>query len=251
MTFAVIRAQRSAVQFDSDMDSLSADLEKVPTLPTKIDPLLALELRLRWLEALIFGVKQDLGRPNLKHGETVSKLAETVQRNLNKAVQGNEGLTKFMDQCMFFFSFTFWFIHAYSSILLPFDIDDQHAPLLIPSFVLPDTAANPPTYDKMSAEELDAYLTEMEPEIRTADREMLEVEALEKRGVTGAGRLLGKYLSRSKLLLMILGFIDYEDLQPRLKVVLDAYEEDVRLANSLESRIASLVERHTTYVCLT
>lgn len=86
------------------MDSLSAaDLATAslaPTPPTKIDPLIALELRLRWLEALILGVKQDLGRASLKHGETVSRLAETVQRNLNKAVQGNEGLTKFMDQCM-------------------------------------------------------------------------------------------------------------------------------------------------------
>ena len=61
----------------------------------------------------------------------------------------------------------------------------------MPSFVLSDTVTDPPTYDKMSAEELDAYLTEMEPEIRTADRDMLEVEALEKRGVTGAGSLLG------------------------------------------------------------
>jgi Cu+-exporting ATPase len=61
----------------------------------------------------------------------------------------------------------------------------------MPSFVLSDTVPDPPTYDKMSAEELDAYLTEMEPEIRTADRDMLEVEALEKRGVTGAGKLLG------------------------------------------------------------
>ena len=98
-----------------DMDPLSADLEKkslqaaaaatvtaslVPAPPTNIDPLLALELRLRWLEALILGVKQDLGRASLKHGETVSRLAEIVQRKLNKAVQGNEGLTKFMDQCM-------------------------------------------------------------------------------------------------------------------------------------------------------
>jgi Cu+-exporting ATPase len=74
---------------------------------------------------------------------------------------------------------------------LPFDIDDHHAPLLMPSFVLSETVTDPPTYDKMSAEELDAYLTEMEPEIRTADRDTLEVEALEKRGVTGAGRLPG------------------------------------------------------------
>ena len=92
------------------MDSLSKEFSQatatataslVPAPPTKIDPLIALELRLRWLEALILGVKQDSGRPSLKHGETVSRLAEMVQRNLNKAVQGNEGMTKFMDQCMF------------------------------------------------------------------------------------------------------------------------------------------------------
>ena len=61
----------------------------------------------------------------------------------------------------------------------------------------------------MSEEELDAYLTEMEPEIRNADRDMLEVEALEKRGVTGAGKLLGNpifYLLQSRFILMILGF---------------------------------------------
>jgi len=203
----------------------SSEVTNTPALPpTKIDPILALELRLRWLEALVLGVNQDLGRDrkgkareeystataaiaSLKHGETLSRLAEKVQQKLDKVVEGNEGLTKFMNQY------------------------DKHAPLLMPSFVLSDTVRDPPTYDKMSAEELDAFLTEIEPEIRAADRDMLEVEVLEKRGVTGAGRLL-----------------DYEELQPRLKAILDAYEEDVRVANSLERRIASLVERHATYV---
>lgn len=107
---------------------------------------------------------------------------------------------------VFFFSFSFC---KCSCIIFFFDIDDQHASLLSPSFVLSDTVLDPPTYDGMSEEELDAYLTEMEPEIRNADRDMLEVEALEKRGVTGAGKLLGKpvfYLLQSRLLLMILGF---------------------------------------------
>jgi hypothetical protein len=109
----------------ADMDSLSADLATatataslVHAPPTKIDPLIALELRLRWLEALILGVKQDLGRPSLKHGETVSKLAETVQRNLNKAVQGNEGLTKFMDQCMSSF-LSFFLLRMFKCITFP------------------------------------------------------------------------------------------------------------------------------------
>ncbi|KAF8809498.1 hypothetical protein BYT27DRAFT_7094051 [Phlegmacium glaucopus] len=193
------------------MDSLSFDPEQAADTastapPAKIDPLLALELRLRWLEALILGVKQT-AIANLKHGETLSRLAEMVQQKLNKAVQGNEGLTKFMNQY------------------------DKHAPLLMPSFVLSGTIPGPPMYDNMSPAEMDAFLTEMEPEIRTADRDMLEVEALEKKGVTGAGRLL-----------------DYEELQPRLKAILDAHEEDARLADSLEIRIASLVERHATYV---
>ena len=107
------------------MDSPSADSNQqqppqaaATVSPAKIDPLLSLELRLRWLEALILGVKQDLGRErkgkakedystaaaaiaNLKPGETLSRLTETVQQKLDKAVQSNEGLTKFMNQCMY------------------------------------------------------------------------------------------------------------------------------------------------------
>jgi hypothetical protein len=44
----------------------------------------------------------------------------------------------------------------------------------------------------MSSTELDAFLSEMEGEIRAADRDLREVDALEKRGVTGAGKLVGE-----------------------------------------------------------
>jgi hypothetical protein len=43
----------------------------------------------------------------------------------------------------------------------------------------------------MSPEEINAFLAEMEPDIRAADRDMLEIDALEKKGVTGAGKLPG------------------------------------------------------------
>ncbi|KAF8159434.1 hypothetical protein B0H34DRAFT_796679 [Crassisporium funariophilum] len=189
--------------------------------PGKIDPLIALELRLRWLEALILGVKQDLGKDkkgkakedyssaaaaaaNLKHGQTLTRLTETVQQKLNKAVEGNDGLKRFMDSY------------------------DQHAHLLVPSS---GTTPDAPTYDNMSPEEIDAFLVEMEPDIRAADRDMREIEALENKGVTGAGKLL-----------------DHEKLQPRLAALLEAYNEDAKLAASLEERIASLVDRHATYV---
>ena len=43
----------------------------------------------------------------------------------------------------------------------------------------------------MTPEELDAFLSEMEPDIKAADRDLREIEILEKRGVLGAGRLSG------------------------------------------------------------
>jgi hypothetical protein len=46
----------------------------------------------------------------------------------------------------------------------------------------------------MSSSELEAFLVEMEPDIRTAERDMQEIEALEKKGVTGAGKLGGEFI---------------------------------------------------------
>lgn len=77
--------------------------------PTTIDPVLSLELRLRWLEALLLGVRHDprdrKGREKekpiseLKPGETLIHLAGDVQRRLNNVVESNDGLKKFMHQC--------------------------------------------------------------------------------------------------------------------------------------------------------
>jgi hypothetical protein len=43
----------------------------------------------------------------------------------------------------------------------------------------------------MSSTELDALLSEMEMDIRAADRDLRDIDALEKRGVTSAGKLTG------------------------------------------------------------
>ena len=75
-------------------------------------------------------------------------------------------------------------------------IDDQHAHLLTPSFAFSETVSPPaPSYNTMSDEEVEALLVEMEPAIRAAERDMREIEALEGRGVTGAGKLAGLILS--------------------------------------------------------
>jgi len=44
----------------------------------------------------------------------------------------------------------------------------------------------------MSPEEVEALLVEMEPEIRPTDRHVREIEMLEQRGVTAAGKLARK-----------------------------------------------------------
>jgi len=103
----------------------------------------------------------------------------------------------------------------------------------------------------MTPEEITAFLTEMEPDIRAADRDMLEIDALEKKGVLGSGKLPGmSLLCCITFYASLNGFIEQEKLQPRLQALLTAYEEDAKLAASLEARIASLVQKHGSYVCL-
>jgi hypothetical protein len=72
--------------------------------PPVIDSALSLELRLRWLEAILLGVRQDAKErkkpAELKHGETLIRLAEDVRRRLDTAVESNDGLKRFMDHCM-------------------------------------------------------------------------------------------------------------------------------------------------------
>ena len=65
--------------------------------PPAITPELSLELRLRWLEALLYGVKQK-DKP-LAKGETLLRNAQQIQKRLDDLVRDNDSLRKFMDQC--------------------------------------------------------------------------------------------------------------------------------------------------------
>ncbi|KAJ7252795.1 hypothetical protein B0H12DRAFT_1117869 [Mycena haematopus] len=166
--------------------------------PPVVDSALSLELRLRWLEAILLGVKQDgrkgKERDHLSRGETLLRSAEDLQKRLTSIVNSNDGLKRFMDHC-------------------------------------PWICFHAPTYESMSATELEAFLVEMEPDIRAAERDMQEIETLEKKGVTGAGKLG-----------------DYETFQPRLDVLLKAHRQDLDLVASLEKRVARLMESHATHV---
>ncbi|KAH8114231.1 hypothetical protein DFH11DRAFT_256471 [Phellopilus nigrolimitatus] len=183
--------------------------------PPPIDPTLSLELRVRWLEVLLLGVKQEAigqkGKAKEKEGsrhdgDALVLKAEEIQKRLDGIVQSNDGLKKFLDRY------------------------DQHAQILTPAFALSGASA-PPSYSSMSSEEFDAFVAEMEPEIRAADRDLREIDILEKRGVLGAGKLA-----------------DYEALTPRLDALKKAHEEDLTTAVDLERRIADVLKRYTTRI---
>ncbi|OJT06049.1 hypothetical protein TRAPUB_3103 [Trametes pubescens] len=202
----------------SDVDLDDLDDRRPPTAaPPSISPMLSLELRLRWLETLLFGAKHDAPEQTakagakvekLKDGDTLARRAEGLQRRLDSVVQNSDGLKRFVDRY------------------------EQYAHLLTPQFALSGTLSmNPPTYDNMSPSELEAFLSEMESDIRSAERDLREISALEAKGVTGAGKLG-----------------DYEALQPRLEALLKAHNEDLQTAADLERRIALLMDRYATNV---
>ncbi|EJF63995.1 hypothetical protein DICSQDRAFT_159938 [Dichomitus squalens LYAD-421 SS1] len=204
----------------SDVDLDDADQQKPPATqvaPPSISPALSLELRLRWLETLLFGAKHDVPEQSgkggvkaekLKDGESLTRRAEDLQRRLDSVAQSNDALKRFMDRY------------------------EQYAHMLTPAFALSGSLpVSPPTYESMSATELDAFLAEMESDIRAAERDLREINALESKGVTGAGKLG-----------------DYEALQPRLEALLQAHDEDSRVAADLEKRIALLMDHYATNV---
>lgn len=116
-----LRIQQQALRlpntsYMSEIDDIdSSPQEHITPLPPEaevipsISPELSLELRLRWLEALLFGVRQELAREsrgNRKPDETAKKAtllrrAEEIQQNLNSVIQSHEGIRKFMDRCEF------------------------------------------------------------------------------------------------------------------------------------------------------
>ncbi|KAH8978965.1 hypothetical protein EDB92DRAFT_1937457 [Lactarius akahatsu] len=181
-----------------------------------LGPTQSLELRVRWLEALIYGAKHDESlaglherKPELKRGETLLRAAEHAHRRMNDVASTHDALRKFLSQY------------------------EQHAQYLTPAFALSGTLPTivPPDYADMSPAELAAVAAELEPDIRAADNDMREIEALQKRGVTGAGSLS-----------------DNEALRPRLEALLLRHAEDLERAAALEKRVAKIVREYALQV---
>ncbi|KAG8891588.1 hypothetical protein FRB99_003470 [Tulasnella sp. 403] len=186
-----------------------------PARPATIDPVLSLQLRIRWLEALVSGLKPTGSPSNTKSkgGElqTTADLlrrAEEIQSKLNEALESNEGCKKF--------------IKSY----------DQFAHLLTPAAALSPTGSSAaPSYDTLSDAEFETLLAELEPDIRAADRDLREIDTLDGRGVTSAGKLP-----------------EHEALKSRLQQLVDAQSQDLALYNSLEGRISNILQTYASHV---
>ena len=77
----------------------------LPTEPNHLGPTQSLELRVRWLEALIYGAKHESlaglhqRKPELKRGETLLRAAEHAHRRMNDVASTHDALRKFISQC--------------------------------------------------------------------------------------------------------------------------------------------------------
>lgn len=85
---------------------LATALPPIPQEYHHLGPTQSLELRVRWLEALIYGPKHDPSlaglherRPELKRGETLLRAAEHAHRRMNDVSGSHDALRKFITQC--------------------------------------------------------------------------------------------------------------------------------------------------------
>jgi len=186
-----------------------------PPKPATIDPVLSLQLRIQWLEAIIGGIKvpKDPADPKSKDASSSSnkdllRRAEDIQVRLNDAVESNESCKKFLKN--------------YS----------QYAPFLNPAAALSPNGTNtPPTYDTLSDSEFETLLLELEPDIRAADRDLREIDELNGRGISSAGKLP-----------------EHEGLRGRLQALVEAQQKDLVLYDELEGRISSVLQAYASHV---
>ncbi|KAF8328841.1 uncharacterized protein EI90DRAFT_3063759 [Cantharellus anzutake] len=186
-----------------------------PPLPptASVPPLISLELRIRWLEALISGLdtrNNHRGRTQTK-GKDIKGLlhmTQDVQRELEEILEANDSLRRFMNT-----------YEEYEQILAPMFASSPLGP------------ANAPSFDELSPVEFEVLLKELEPDIRSADQDLREIQALDKRGVAGTGKLL-----------------EHEELKPRLAALIRNQVEIDERRKVLDARLSSLMQRYTTHV---
>ncbi|CAE6434726.1 unnamed protein product [Rhizoctonia solani] len=174
--------------------------------PVSVSPDLMLELRLRWLEALVLGIGKDgnaaAPREQDIAGGTLVRKVNQAQRALDDVVRTNDGLRKFMG------------------------VYDQNAHLLTPGFAHGLTPS-----ETTSVSDLEALLLESQDDIRAADRDLREIAELESRGILDAGKLPSHEPLQPRVDALIQAHLEdlakFESLEERIGVLISDYSSHV------------------------
>lgn len=90
------------IDTDTHFDTIIATAPNPTEPPPTIAPALSLDLRIRWLETLVYGTKQS-GKGHERTSASLLRGVEELQRRLDAIVHSSEGLRRFMEHCAFFF----------------------------------------------------------------------------------------------------------------------------------------------------
>ncbi len=97
-------AHTSPVTIRLPTDSTQA--REKPTPQPELSPAQSLELRIRWLEAILYGAQRDESlaglrerKPELRRGETLIRAAEHAQRRMNDIANTYDVLRRFIGHC--------------------------------------------------------------------------------------------------------------------------------------------------------
>ncbi|KAG8984014.1 hypothetical protein FRB90_005622, partial [Tulasnella sp. 427] len=168
---------------------------------------------IKWLEALVIGLKsvtdpKAVGEAT--HPQDLFQHAEEVQIKLHDAIENNDSCRKFIKNY------------------------NQYAHLLSPAAAIsPVGSAEVPTYDAMPDQEFETLLAELEPDIRAADRDLLEIDDLDHKGVSAAGKLP-----------------EHEALKGRLQALELASQQDLEMYDQIEARISRVLQSYASHVTI-
>ena len=104
-TSPTLAAHTSPVTTRLPTDSTQAREKPTPPQPD-LSPAQSLELRIRWLEAILYGAQRDESlaglrerKPELRRGETLIRAAEQAQRRMNDIANTYDVLRRFIGHC--------------------------------------------------------------------------------------------------------------------------------------------------------
>lgn len=219
-----------------DLGDATTNLDTLLTSnPVSVSPELMLELRLRWLEALVLGIGKDgtVAPPREQDmtGGTLMRKANEAQRALDDAVKANDGLRKFMG------------------------VYNQNAHLLTPAFA----HGLVPASEAVSVSDLEALVFESEADIRAADRDLREIAELEARGVLDAGKLPSHEPLKPRVEALVQAHLEdlakFESLEARIANLITTYSSHVnglselfvawdKALNEAEATVTKLEKEH-------